>query len=188
METAIAPGFLVAAPQLDDPNFDRTVVLMIEHDEAEGSFGLVINRIAEVDLAAVLGAMRVQLDRPVDIARHPPVLAGGPVSPELGWIVHTADWSGAATKPLAAGVAVTASAEILRAVSGGEGPREYVLCLGYAGWAPGQLAAEIRSGSWITVPFEDELVFRVPHAARWETALSRLGIDPSSIAPGTGDA
>jgi putative transcriptional regulator len=73
-------------------------------------------------------------------------------------------------------------------VSGGDGPREYALCLGYAGWAPGQLVAEIRSGAWITVPFERELLFRVPLAARWETALSRLGIDPRNIAPGTGDA
>jgi putative transcriptional regulator len=188
METAIAPGFLVAAPHLNDPHFDKAVVLMIEHDEVEGSFGLVINRIAEVDLSTVLGAMRVPLDRPVEIALHPPVLAGGPVSPELGWIVHTADWSGDSTKALTGEVAVTASVEILRAVSSGEGPREYVLCLGYAGWAPGQLVAEIRSGAWITVPFERELLFHVPHAARWETALSRLGIDPRNIAPSTGDA
>ncbi len=188
MDSTIAPGFLVAAPHLRDPHFDRSVVLMLEHDEEEGSFGLIINRVAGIDLAGVLAAMEVPLDKPVDIGRHPKVLAGGPVSPELGWIVHSDEWKGEATQELAAGVAVTASMELLKALAGGDGPREYVLCLGYSGWAPGQLVAEMRTGAWITVPFERDLVFQVPHEERWETALARLGIDPRNIAPSTGDA
>ena len=188
MESAIAPGFLVAAPHMRDPNFERSVVLMIEHDDQQGSFGLIVNREAEIDLSAVLGAMRVPLDAPVDIARHPPILAGGPVSPELGWIVHSAAWSRPETKRITSDVAVTASVEILKAISRGDGPREYALFLGYAGWGPGQLIAEIRTGAWITVPFERDLVFSVPFAARWVTALERLGIDPRNIAPVIGDA
>jgi putative transcriptional regulator len=188
MDSTIAPGFLVAAPHLRDPHFDRSVVLMLEHDEAEGSFGLIVNRVAEIDLAGVLAAMQVALDKPVDVARHPKVLAGGPVSPELGWIVHSAEWANDATQALAAGVAVTASVDLLKELAAGGGPREYVLCLGYAGWAPGQLVAEMRTGAWITVPFERALLFEVPHERRWDTALARLGIDPCNIAPSTGDA
>jgi len=188
MQTEIAPGFLVAAPHLRDPAFDRTVILVLEHDEEEGSFGLVINRVAEIDLAAVLAAMHVKLESPLDLSPHPPVLAGGPVSKELGWVVHTSDWAGEGTTPLTEGISVTASIEILEAISSGRGPSEYVLCLGYAGWAPGQLIAEMRTGAWITVPFERELLFDVPHGARWDTALSRLGIDPRNIAPISGDA
>jgi putative transcriptional regulator len=188
MHSEIAPGFLVAAPHLRDPHFDRTVVLVVEHDEEDGSFGLVVNRIAEIDLAGVLDAMEVPRGEAFDPHGHPPVLAGGPVSPELGWIVHTSDWEGHGTKPLGDGVSVTASLDILRAISAGSGPREYALCLGYAGWAPGQLVDEMRAGAWITVPFERELLFGVSHERRWDAALARLGIDPSSIAPGAGDA
>lgn len=188
MDSAIAPGFLVAAPHMRDPHFERSVVLMIEHDDEQGSFGLVVNRAAEVDLSAVLGAMRVPLDAPVDIAAHPPILEGGPVCPELGWIVHSAEWRRPETLLIAAGVGVTASVEILKAISQGGGPRDYALFLGYSGWGPHQLIGEIRTGAWITVPFERELVFDVPYGARWETALGRLGIDPRKIAPVVGDA
>jgi len=188
MDSAIAPGFLVAAPHMRDPHFERSVVLMIEHDDEEGSFGLIVNRAADVDLSAVLGAMRVPLDAPVDIGEHPPILEGGPVSPELGWIVHSADWQRPETKLITADVGVTASVEILKAISSGDGPRDYALFLGYSGWGPHQLIAEIRTGAWITVPFERELVFSVPFPARWETALGRLGIDPRNIAPVIGDA
>jgi putative transcriptional regulator len=188
MESAIAPGFLVAAPHMRDPHFERTVVLMIEHDDEQGSFGLVVNRAAEIDLSAVLGAMQVPLDTPVDIASHPPILEGGPVSPELGWIVHSADWSRPETRLITPEVGVTASVEILKAISHGAGPSEYALFLGYAGWGPHQLIAEIRTGAWITVPFERDLVFRVPFGMRWEAALGRLGIDPRNIAPVIGDA
>jgi len=188
MDSAIAPGFLVAAPHMRDPHFERSVVFLIEHDEEGGSFGLVVNRAAEVDLATVLGAMRLPLEAPVDIARHPPILAGGPVSPELGWIVHSSEWSRPETKLLSVDVGVTTSVEILKAISRGDGPREYALFLGYSGWGPGQLVAEIRTGAWITVPFARDLVFSVPHEERWESSLARLGIDPRNIAPSIGDA
>jgi putative transcriptional regulator len=188
MDSTIAPGFLVAAPHMRDPHFERAVVLMIEHDDEEGSFGLIVNRAAEIDLSAVLGAMRLELDAPVDIGDHPPILEGGPVSPELGWIVHSADWARPETKLLTPQVGVTASVEILEAISRGAGPREYALFLGYAGWGPHQLVAEIRTGAWITVPFDRELVFDVPYGARWDAALGRLGIDPRQIASVIGDA
>ena len=94
VETKIAPGFLVAAPQLRDPNFESTVILMLDHDDDEGSMGLVINRTASVKLDLVLGEMKVKTPNPFDISGHPPLLYGGPVSPERGWILDFADGEG----------------------------------------------------------------------------------------------
>jgi putative transcriptional regulator len=188
METVIAPGFLVAAPQLKDPNFDGTVIFMIEHDDTEGSLGLVINRATELRLARVLSEMSLPVPEGSDLDRGRPVLYGGPVSPELGWIVHTPDWNSSATKTIAGAVGVTASLEVLKAIASGKGPRSYVFCLGYAGWGPGQLVDEIKEGSWFNVPFGADLIFDVPLDERWNNALARLGIDPLSLAPMVGDA
>ncbi len=188
MSSRISPGFLVAAPQLKDPNFARTVVLMMEHEDDEGSLGLVINRSADLGLADVLEAMEIEVEGEVDGRSHPPVMYGGPVAVELGWILHSADWDGEQTRPVADGVRVTASRDIVEAIATGRGPASYMFCLGYAGWGPGQLIGEIKSGSWITVPFEADLVFDVPMEDRWEAALRRLGIDPGALAATVGDA
>ncbi|MDD5307378.1 MAG: YqgE/AlgH family protein [Deltaproteobacteria bacterium] len=186
METMIAPGFLVAAPQLKDPNFEGTVVLMIEHQDDEGSFGIVINRRASVDLSIVL--RELGLASPTDLASHPKVLFGGPVATERGLIVHTDEWTGEATTRVGEGVAVTASIDLLAAISAGRGPRSYRFCLGYAGWGPGQLVSEIKAGAWITVPFFADLLFEVPLEDRWRAALAHLGIDPNKLVPAFGDA
>jgi putative transcriptional regulator len=188
METVIAPGFLVAAPQLKDPNFDNTVILMVEHDDDEGSLGLVINRASKISLGTVLQEMKVEVPGAVDLSDHRPVLYGGPVSPELGWIVHTPEWRSRDTKLIADAVGVTASLEVLKAIARGRGPQSYLFCLGYAGWGPGQLVDEIKTGSWFNVPLGPDLIFEVPLEERWANALSRLGIDPFSVVPIVGDA
>lgn len=188
METVIAPGFLVAAPQLKDPNFESAVVLMVEHDDGEGSLGLVINRVSEMSLARILSEMKLPLAESVNCDEFPRVLYGGPVSPELGWIVHTPDWQGSGTKLIAEAVAVSASLDVLQAIANGRGPEKFLFCLGYAGWGPGQLVEEIKTGAWFNVPFELELIFDVPFDERWKRALGRLGIDPLSVAPLVGDA
>jgi putative transcriptional regulator len=186
METSISPGFLVAAPQLKDPNFEGTVILMVEHQDLEGSLGLVVNRRATVDLATVL--VELGLEAPKDLASHPKVLFGGPVATERGWVLHTDDWTGEATTPVGDGIAVTASIDLLAAICEGRGPRAYRFCLGYAGWGPGQLVSEIKAGAWLTVPLFAALVFDVPLEERWHAALAHLGIDPSQLASTFGDA
>jgi len=188
MDSTIAPGFLVAAPQLRDPNFERTVVFMIEHADDEGSLGLVINRPAEVDLESVLGELEVEAGPDSGGFEHPPILFGGPVSPERGWILHTPDWRGRDTKDVGDGVCVTASVDILEAISSGLGPSRYRFCLGYSGWGPHQLVGEIKTGSWINVPFSADLIFDVPLDDCWDMALERLGIDPQALAHTMGDA
>jgi putative transcriptional regulator len=188
MEAVIAPGFLVAAPHLKDPNFESTVVFMVEHDDEEGSLGLVINRESELTLARVLTEMTLEQGESEIAGGDRRVHYGGPVSPELGWIVHTPDWRGQGTRLVGEAVAVSASLEVLRAIASQKGPREFLFCLGYAGWGPGQLVEEIKTGSWFNVPFESELIFEVAIDRRWKTAIERLGIDPMALVPVVGDA
>ena len=188
MTMSIAPGFLVAAPQLKDPFFQRTVVFMMEHNVDEGALGLIINQTADVKLESVMRGL--DLEKEVDnlSSKHPPVMFGGPVSPELGWIIHSVDWTSKQTRVYNDMVAVTASMELLKAIFSGNGPKDYLFCLGYSGWGPHQLIGEMRTGSWLNVPFERKLVFDVPIESRWNEAIGRLGIDPGCIAPVVGDA
>jgi putative transcriptional regulator len=188
MESKIAPGFLVAAPHMRDPSFEKTVIFMMEHDDPEGSMGLVINRPAGMTFASLVSWMGLPTPTGADAAALPGVLTGGPVAPELGWILHSDEWRAEQTRILAPGIAVTASLNVVQSICDGRGPDRFLLCLGYAGWGPGQLVAEIRTGAWINVPYEQDLVFDVPLEARWEESIRRLGIDPSSIASMVGDA
>lgn len=188
VEFKIAPGFLVAAPQLKDPHFVSTVILMLEHQDDDGSIGLVINRRASVTLEAVLSEMKISTPGPLDLKDHPPLLYGGPVSPERGWIVHTPDWTGPATRAVDESLSVTASKDILDAIATSQGPEKYRFCLGYAGWGPHQLVDEIKTGAWINVPFASDLIFDTPLDAMWKSALGRLGIDPAQLVSMVGDA
>lgn len=187
-ESKIAPGFLVAAPQLKDPHFESSVILMLEHDDDEGALGLIINQSAAVKLDVVLGEMKIATPDPLDLRSHPPLLYGGPVSPERGWILHTPDWSGPGTRLVEEGLSVTASKDILEAIASGSGPDRYRFCLGYAGWGPHQLVGEIKTGAWITVPFDVSLVFDTPLESIWSSALMRLGINPANLVGIVGDA
>ena len=187
METAIAPGFLAAAPHMRDPFFEKTVVFMMEHND-EGSIGLIINQPSNIDLATVLSEMELFLEKPVEVAAHPPILMGGPVAPQLGWILHSSEWQRPETRVFEDTIAVTASREILKDISEGRGPERYLFCLGYAGWGPGQLISEIKTGAWINVPCNHELIFDVPIEDKWRNAITSLGIDPINIVPIIGDA
>ncbi|MCP4677481.1 MAG: YqgE/AlgH family protein [Deltaproteobacteria bacterium] len=188
VESTIAPGFLVAAPQLKDPNFERAVILMLEHDDEEGALGLIINRKAQVDLATVVSEMKLSVPEMLEIDKHPPLLVGGPVSPERGWILHTPDWDGPETRSVSDDLCVTSSVDILDAIVSHNGPSKYRLYLGYSGWGPHQLVGEIKTGAWITVPFESDLVFDIPLDEIWQCTLSRLGIEPSQLIATVGDA
>jgi putative transcriptional regulator len=188
MSDSLAPGVLVAAPQLQDPNFARAVVLMLEHDDEEGSLGLVINRTATVALDQILEILDLEGVGPGGLGSEAPVMCGGPVATEFGWILHTPDWHGDTTRAVGHGVCVTANREILEAIIARRGPSRFLFCLGYSGWGPGQLVSELKAGAWITVPFAADLVFDVEVDRRWDAALGRLGIDPFAIAPVVGDA
>jgi putative transcriptional regulator len=180
MPSELAPGLLVAAPMLLDPSFRRTVVLLVDHSP-EGSLGFVINRPADVRLPAMLDALGLQ--RADANAPDAPVLVGGPVAPDTGWIVfETGERSfGDEVVRVSDKLAVSASRELLEQTVHGRGPERMMLVLGYAGWAPAQLDAEIAQGAWIPVDLSEEIVFETPYEERWASALRSLGIDPARL-------
>lgn len=180
MASELAPGFLVAAPTLRDPNFSRSVVLLIDHRE-DGSLGFVINKKARVPFESVIEELELGDDQqpPPDA----PVLVGGPVAPNTGWIVFDPTDSPMAletTIEVSPRIRVSASKELLEqlATTPAEEAERHMLVLGYAGWGAGQLDQEIRQGSWIPVDLDEKVVFDAPYEERWELALSVLGIDP----------
>ncbi len=184
MTENLAPGFLVASPSLSCPFFHHTLVLMVEHG-AEGSFGFVLNKTAGIAVDAIAEEMKVEPDpaRVVDL----PVMLGGPVAPNTGWVLF--DPTGKPlpsedTLALGERMAVTASARVLKRFLGGAAPSRAMLLLGYAGWSPGQLEAEMNDGSWIPVDVDPALVFETPLADRWDMAFRTLGIDPARIVGG----
>lgn len=181
MASELAPGFLVAAPSLRDPNFRRSVVLLIDHRK-DGSLGFVVNRPARVTFAGVVDELDLNEEAhpPPDV----PVLVGGPVSPNTGWIVFDPTSSPLpldTTIEVTDRVRVSASKDLLKALAKTPEAKHHLLVLGYAGWGAGQLDEEIRQGSWIPVDLAENVVFETPYEERWEAALQVLGIDPRLI-------
>ncbi len=190
--TGLAPGFLVAAPALADPNFSGSLVLVAEH-HGEGALGFVLNRPAPITVADVLGGVDEGLRRIAEATGRAEgtVLVGGPVQPERLWIlfrpgpVQPAPEEGSVR--VGDGLALGGSRELLEAlVRAPSGP--FVLLLGYAGWAPMQVEKEISGGAWVPMPLASDLVFDVPLERRWETAVRRLGLDPGEFLVGGGGA
>jgi len=188
MESTIAPGFLVASPHMKDEFFEKTVIFLAEHDTDEGSFGIVLNQATDISLLDIFAQMDIDAAGWTRAGYSGQILLGGPVTPELGWVIHSVDWTSDSTRIFKGIVALTASREILEAIAGGRGPHHYLFCLGYSGWGGGQLDNETRSGAWLNVPLEKELFFDVPLEERWETAILRLGFDPFCLSPTVGGA
>ena len=173
----LIPGFLVAPPPMDDPNFDHTLVLMAMHDE-NGSLGFVINRKSNLSLHTLLKDLEI-----IPLTADRPVLLGGPVSGSTGFVLYEHE----ADKPLSTGVEVTSrlslspSKEVLTAAARGQLPGRFELILGYSGWGPGQLSSEIQRGSWLYSDFDHALTFDVALEQRWEEAYNRLGFSPMAF-------
>jgi putative transcriptional regulator len=166
-------------PSLGDPNFQRTVVLLGAHSLEAGAFGLVINRPLDVDLADILD----ELGLPPPQGDQPPVLDGGPVEPGHGFVLHEAGESVAHADDLALpdGLKISGDSQTLAGLAQGSVPGRYSLFLGYSGWYPGQLEAEIEDNSWLIAPLQVAIVFDVPHDDRWVAALDSIGVDPGTI-------
>ncbi len=185
MPSSLAPGFLVAAPSLLDPNFRRSVVLLVEH-LPEGSLGFVVNRPADVELRSMLD--QLGLTASASQRLRSPVLVGGPVLPQRGWVVFEQGRVSAGSDDvvrISDRLAASASRELLEALICDDGPERMLLILGYAGWGPGQLDAEIAQGAWIPVDFDERIVFDTPFDDRWSSTLRILGIDPARLSMGT---
>jgi putative transcriptional regulator len=177
---------LIAMPQMMDRRFARSVVYVCAHSEDEGAMGLVVNKLFESPTMDELFT-HLQLDRSA-IGRSRPVHFGGPVEPGRGFVLHTTDYREEATLVVEDGIAVTATLDILRAIGKGAGPQRSLLALGYAGWAPGQLDAEMQANGWLSVPADSDLVFDENFDGKWQRALAKLGIDLTLLSTEAGHA
>ena len=172
-ERFLSGQILVATPEMPDPRFAETVLYMIKHDE-HGAVGLVVNRpVAKGPIADVLKSLGVETEGARgEITLH----YGGPVEPGKGFILHSDDYVLDSTTKIKDGIAVTTDPELLRALSLGKGPRRSLLLLGYAGWAPGQLEAELKANGWFSIPADVELIFGADAEKKWERAMERRRI------------
>jgi putative transcriptional regulator len=185
-KTSLAPGLLLAMPQLIDPNFTRAVVLMIEHGDG-GSFGLVVNQPSPIKAAELLES----LDMSWRGDREAVVWSGGPVQPSTGWVLHEPIVGldvGPTTGTVEIGeeLALSTSPERLRSIAGAPPGRCRIL-LGYSGWAPGQLASEMARGSWLHADADPAVIFDTPADEMWTRAIRSLGItNPDAVVQGRG--
>ncbi len=187
----LAPGFLVAAPALADPNFEGSLVLMAQHGP-EGALGFVVNRAAPVSAAEVLAAVDRSLSgaaRAVGAERGP-VLLGGPVRTEQLWVLcrPSAVPAGEEFLAVGSGLALGGSRQILEAVATARERTPFLLFLGYSGWGPLQVEREVGAGAWVPMPLHEDLVLEVPLDARYDEAVRRLGLTPGAFTVGGGGA
>lgn len=174
MPESFRAALLLSMPQLQDPNFSKTVVLLCDFGP-EGAFGLVLNRPTDMPANAM-----VRLDPPVHVGNDMPLWIGGPVEPERGWILLGQE-PATEFRTIRDGLYLSASMTLLRDVlETRPAPRARVLA-GYAGWGPGQLDEELAQSAWLMSDVDLDLVFDVPADAMWETAIRRLGADPSML-------
>ena len=177
---------LIAMPQMMDPRFARSVVYICAHSEEEGAMGLVVNKLlASLTMDELFTHLKLQHGAQ-SLAQ--PVHFGGPVEPGRGFVLHTIDYREDATLLVGDEFGVTATLEILRAIGRGEGPRRSILALGYAGWAPGQLDAEIQANGWLSVAADSDLVFDDDSEGKWQRALNKLGVDLTMLSSDAGHA
>jgi putative transcriptional regulator len=165
-------------PQLVDPNFNRTVVLLCKHHQ-EGALGLVMNR-----PLVTSGRVVVNLDPPVSTERELQVWVGGPVEPQRSWILVGSDDpadEAIAAKPIAPGLFLTTSPHLLRRLLEPNPPPRTRLIVGYSGWGPGQLEAELHASAWLMSEVDRDLIFDTPPEYMWEAAIRRLGADPAIL-------
>lgn len=176
---------LVAMPQMEDQRFARSVVYICAHTD-DGAMGLIINKLAE---AINFSDLLEQLNLPVaTVSDKTRVHFGGPVETGRGFVLHSDDFTQDASLLIENGVALTATVDILSAISKGNGPRNYLLALGYAGWAPGQLDSEIQANGWLIAPADTDILFGSKIENKWNTALNTIGIDVTMLSSHAGHA
>lgn len=182
----LAGQSLIAMPGMADPRFDRSVILICAHSD-EGAMGLIINKpIQDLRFSDLLDQLSIpRTDDGRDIRVH----LGGPVERGRGFVLHSADWKASnATLAVPGGFAMTATLEVLEALGKGGGPAQALLALGYSGWGPGQLEAEVARNDWLTASVPHDLVFGAKDAAKWAEALKAMGIDPLTLSTAAGRA
>ena len=167
---SLAGQFLVATPEMRDPRFFHTVILMAQHDQ-RGALGIAVNRQLGVRPLAVL--LEALGDRDSGASGTMRVFAGGPVQPEIGFIVHSAEYSRRGTVAIDGHVSMTSSVEVLRDLGQGRGPQKSLFAFGYAGWGAGQLEGELTQNAWFTIPETPAMVFDDDREKLWDEATKK---------------
>lgn len=176
---------LLAMPNMGDPRFERSVICLCEHSE-QGAMGIVVNQRAE-HIAFPELMEQLQIPAPPDCAQVG-VFTGGPVEPNRGFVLHSADYLHDTSLIVSELVALSATVDILKALAHGMGPRHSLLALGYAGWGPGQLEAEIQENAWLHTEVDADLLFGTEAILKWPLAMAKLGIDLSMLSTQAGHA
>jgi len=177
---------LIALPGMNDPRFERSVIYMCAHSNT-GAMGLIVNKPIE---GLNFQELIRRLELPVsERTPNSAILFGGPVETNRGFVLHSGEYEGAeSTLTITPDVSLTATLDILRAIAEGHGPQEAIFALGYAGWGPGQIEAEIQANGWIHCDADSSLVFGPHMDSKWSIALGKLGIDLSALSAHAGRA
>jgi len=181
----LANHFLIAMPGMRDPLFRRSVAFVCQHSE-EGAMGLLINRLSEYRLGDVLAQMNLQSE--LSHVSDAPVLIGGPVQPERGFVLHTPHGQWESSFKISDRICVTTSRDVLAAMAAGNGPSEALVALGYSGWSAGQIETELKENALLTVAADERILFGTSLELRWEASAGLVGVDISSLTDYAGHA
>ena len=178
--------FLIAMPTLNDSWFEKAVIYILEDNE-QGTTGLVVNLEHNFNIQELLAHFNLSAS-PENPHLEQKVLRGGPVDMERGFILHEAIGEWKNTISLQDNLAMTVSEDFIEAISENQIPSHFLVCLGFSGWKPGQLAQELQSNSWLTIPYNQALLFDVPMERKWQVSLETLGISPEFLTLEAGHA
>ncbi|CAN7718464.1 MULTISPECIES: YqgE/AlgH family protein [Duganella] len=181
----LANHFLIAMPSMQDPVFGGTVVYVCEHNE-NGVLGVVINKPTDMTMQVLFERIDLKLESDVDVDE--PIMFGGPVQDDRGFVLHTPGSRYSSSLTVTKDVAFTTSIDVLEAVAAGDGPQRMLVSIGYSGWSPGQLEDEISRNGWLTVSADPDILFNLPIEERYTAAMRLLGIDPLMLTSEAGHA
>lgn len=176
---------ILSMPQIEDSRFDHSVIYICSHRE-QGSMGIILNKIFDtVTFKDVLKQFELNMDPHYEFV---PVHFGGPVETSRGFVLHSNDYFHEGTLQVTNQISLTATMDILKAIAEGHGPHQFLLSLGYAGWGPGQLEAEIQENSWLVAPAKKHLIFDKNLHTKWRAAMEEIGINSEMLSSETGHA
>jgi len=183
--------FLIAMPGMEDRNFARSVIYVCAHSDA-GAMGFIINRPQSLTFTDVLLHLdMIKGDEAIVLPPHArdfPIQTGGPVESGRGFVLHSDDYLSDSSIPVSDDISMTATLDIVRAISKGGGPKRATMLLGYAGWSAGQLEAEVANNGWLNCSANDELIFDRSLDDKYERALVGMGITPAMLSAEAGHA
>ena len=177
--------FLMAMPNLADPNFHQTVTFICEHT-SEGAVGIVVNRVhPPLSGKDIFDELKIEY---LPGAESIPIHIGGPVHINEIFVLHGPPFGWEGCRMITPSLALSNTKDILEALSMGRGPKSFIITLGCAGWGPGQLESEIKQNAWLTAPVSEDIIFQLPLEARWKGAVKKVGIDPALLSNTAGHA